>query len=272
MLKAFKKSVQWKAAAARHIVGVICVFLTAYVSQPYVAAQEAPAAEATINLTYLYEVKSVARYKVSMDYTILGTKVSSNRAFKQTVQEIKPDGDVLLEVRDMGGHVIIGGVDRDIPVGPLVTKTLNRLGMLVTYQQGDDETFFLSPQTAKLMATLNSLLFPERPVKSGETWQNQIPNPFVAGNQITIATTFVGMEKLGDIGRAKLRQVATVTSVQAGEEPTDQEPLKFDATAWVDSASGQLIKMEASIENVDTEFGMLNWKMSSNLMEYKAKQ
>jgi hypothetical protein len=266
MLKASNDEFRTAGAPIR-TVAVICAFLTSFTLQSHIVAQEQLSAGATINLTYRHEVKSVARYQVSMNYTVADVRVTSNRIFKQTVQEIKADGDVSLESRDVGGHVIIGGVDRDIPFGPHVTKTLSQFGMLVTYHQDNDEAFFLSPQTAKLMATLSSLLFPDRPVKGGETWQNQIPNPFVEGNLVTISTTFVGMEKLGESERAKLRQVATVTGAQTGEEP-----LKYDATGWVNPESGQLIKMEASVENVHTEFGMLNWVMSSNFIEDKAKK
>ncbi|HET6385796.1 MAG TPA: hypothetical protein VFJ58_20585 [Armatimonadota bacterium] len=165
-----------------------------------------------------------------------------------TVKDVKDNGDVVIETQDQPGKLTINGNDMDIPGGQLTTLTFDTTGKLVDFKS--DPGGILAPETSRQLEIMRMPILPDKAVVAGDSWQSTFDNPAVKGNKFTVRTTFVGMDKVDGANLWKLSQ--------AGAPQTDANGAKmgFDATYWLDPASGQLVKSEIKItDEPTTRFG-----------------
>jgi hypothetical protein len=102
-------------------------------------------------------------------------------------------------------------------------------------------------------------LLPDKAVKSGDTWENQIDNPAVKGKKITIKGTFLGIEKKDGADTWKVKQ-----TVEA-ETAADGTKLTVEETVFLDPTDGHELKTTEEAKGIPTVYGTLNWKLEAAL-------
>ena len=239
----------------RHLIGVPMCFL-AFAAQATVRVDDSKPA----TLARTVKVGDTLRYKGNIAISVGGTDVTVEQNRKHTVKEVKENGDVVIEVGDEGGKVNIGGTDMDTPAGSPATVTTDKVGKIIAYKAPAEENQYLSPATLHLLQIVDRIIFPDKPVKPGDSWTAEIDNPTVKGKKVTIKTTYTGTDKVEDVAAWKVKQTV--------DADTDAGKFSAEVTAVIESANGQLISAEQTLKGVPGIMGPVDWK--SKLQRVKA--
>jgi len=110
---------------------------------------------------------------------------------------------------------------------------------------------------------------PAKPVKIGDSWKTELPNPFVPGAKIALNSTLVGKKTIGDTQTLEVKIEASIsTSPTAGPNDVVHET----ATYNVDPAAGRLIRMDAHMDRMElsTPTGLVIVKFDHRVSVYVA--
>jgi len=196
-------------------------------------------ADEPVALHQSLKVKDTVQYSTAMKITWDGGQVAVEGNHKYTVKAIKGNGDVVIMQTDLGGKV---DGSTDSPPGSPVTLTLTRAGKILTYKP-DMVNPYLPTSAEHLVAMVDRIIFPDRPVKPGDSWTTEVDNPQVKEKKVTIKTTFVGMDKAGGLDAWKVKQALEADTGAGGK-------LTGEATALLDPANGQIIEADETIKGI----------------------
>ncbi len=246
------------------------VFLPVVLSIVACAASSfaALAEDKPITLSRTLKAGQVIRYKASSTFTINmngsdaeGTVTDTERT---TVKEVKDGGDLVLEVVSEGAHITVAGMEIDRPMGDPVLHTHDKQGKLTKIGAPPEGTI-TSPEVTHLLAIFNWTIFPEKPVKPGDSWEAEFDNPAVKGKKVTVKTTFVGIEK-GD--KADLWKIKSVATAESG---VDNGKIEHENVSWIDPAQGVAVKYETTQKNVPTMYGLFTSTRKAELVKEDKK-
>jgi len=221
--------------------------------------------EKPVNLVVTPKVGRVVRTKSVIKTSFMGMDLIVNQTQKNTIKEVKANGDIVEETADEGSVVSIGGQEQNQPAAPSYTVTTDKLGKIKVFREvaaGE----FMSPEVSKLMEVLGSFILTEKAVKTNDTWQNELDNPAIKEKKITIKDTYLGTEKIDGKDCWKIKQT--------GEAVVDADGAKmsFEATEWVNSLTGEPVKLEGTVKDVPTQVGALTLKIVSNAVKADEKE
>ncbi len=215
-------------------IGVFCL-LAMVGRQAMSAADEEPVA-----LHQTLKKMDSAQYRSVMKITWDGGTVQVEGNRKYTVQEIKDSQNVVMMLTDLGGK--LDGTT-DTPPAPPVTLTLDSSGKMLTYKPELENNPYMSTSTQHLVALVDRIIFPDKPVKAGETWSTELDNPQVKNKKVLIKTTFIGMDKADGAPAWKVKQTL--------EADTDTgSKMTAEATCLLDPLSGQIIEADEDIKGI----------------------
>jgi hypothetical protein len=206
-----------------------------------------------VTLAMSAKVGDTVRYKSHIEIGN-GAEVTVERSRKHTIKEIKDSGDVVTLILDEGGKVNLNGSDMDIPAGAPVTVTQDKANKILAYKSDKEENPYFDTSTLHLLVIVDNIVFPDKPVKPGDTWKTEIDNPAVKGKKVTLKTTFVGSDKAGGVAAWKIKQTLEAATDDNGNTMT------AEMTAMLDAANGQMIEAEQSLKSVPARMGPVDWK------------
>ncbi|HLK55509.1 MAG TPA: hypothetical protein VKU00_03040, partial [Chthonomonadaceae bacterium] len=181
--------------------------LLALVGQPALRADDGADAAKPTTLTNPVKVKDTFQYKSTLSVSAGGADVVVEQGRKYTVKEIKDNGDIVYVVADLGGKFSINGGDMDIPPGASVTLTQDKTGKIIDYKpDANDQNPYLSDTTQYLVAMVDHIILPDKPVKPGDSWKTEAKNPAAKDKKVSIKTTFVGLDKVDGMPAWKIKQ------------------------------------------------------------------
>jgi hypothetical protein len=103
-----------------------------------------------------------------------------------------------------------------------------------------------------VLLELDQPVLSDKPVTVAQTWETERDNPLVNGKKFLLKTTLEAVEKDGNKTLWKVKQVADL-------ETTEAEMLKSESTFWLDSANGQVVKLESSVSGLPSQLGLVTW-------------
>jgi hypothetical protein len=228
-------------------------------------AAGAGADEKTVSLARTYKEGDKASHTVTVTVNANGMEVIVTRTAKSVVKEIKKNGDIVIVQTDDGATLNIGGMEQKQPAGPPVTEIRDKNGKLTELKVDEAAGGFMTPEIQQLVARASDIHLSDKPVKAGDTWQNEFDNPAVKGKKVVAKGTYVGIDKVDGQELWKVKQ-----TVEADTD-ADGKKLAIEVTTWLDTAKGQTVKMEGSAKDVPTMFGTLSWTMKEVLVKEAAK-
>jgi hypothetical protein len=243
----------------RMLWSVLCA--AAIISAPSVQAQDK-----AVTLARTYKAGDVQRYKVTVNASVMGMDVIVTSTAKNTIKEIKPNGDIVIEAADEGTKVNFGGQEQEQPAGPPVIETRSKTGKLVELKTDPAAQALLAPEIQKMSAMVSDIILSEKAVKAGDVWETEFDNPAVKGKKLTVKTTFVGMDKVEGKDLWKIKQSLTA------ETGMESAKVAHDYTTWLDPANGRLVKLEGTVKDIPTQFGPLSWTMKMEAVTEKANK
>lgn len=239
----------------RHCVwaGVLCAL--ALIGQQAARADDVKPDEAkAATLAHTSKVGDTVKYKSVVVLEFSGNEVTVEQTRKHTVKEIKDNKDVVVLIEGEGGKLIVSGAENELPGGSEITVTQDKANKILSFKPKTEDNPYLSTSTQHLLALVDNIILPDKPVKPGDSWTTEIDNPQVKGKKVTIKTTYVKTEKAGDAEVWKVKQ-----TVEADTEVVDTK-LKAEITATLDAASGQLIEAEHDVKGIPGTMGVVDWK------------
>src|SRR5262249_38115378 len=107
--------------------------------------------------------------KFHIEVSAGGTDVTVDRTSKQTIKEIKDNGDVVALITDEGGKYSLNGTDNDIPMGSPVTLTLNKVNQILSYKPDTEENACFSHSPLHWVRAEDRIISPDKPEKPGDS-------------------------------------------------------------------------------------------------------
>lgn len=217
-------------------------------------------ADDAVTLTRSLKEGTTAKYKSVTKIDANGMDVVLKRAEKITVKEIKADGQVTLVYTAGAGTLTMSGNDQDLPSEPPVTETFDKAGKMTGYKAENPDEQYFSVGIQNLLAISYHIILPDKPVKSGDTWETQVDNPVVKSKKITIKGTYLGTEKKDDVEMWKIKQTVEAATAEDGSKMTTE------VTVYLDPKDGNEQKLTADVKGVPSNVvGVLNWKYEAVL-------
>jgi hypothetical protein len=216
-----------------------------------------------MTLTRKVKAGDSVRYKTTLTLSANGADVTVEQNRKQTVKEVKESGETVTEITGEGDKLTVNGETNDIPPTAATTVTLDKSGKILSYKPAAADDPYLSTSTLHLLTLAEEIIFPDKAVKTGDSWKTEVDNPAVKEKKVVITTTFVGIEKVDGADVWKVKQTLEAETAGGGS-------LKSEMTALVETTTGQTLSAEQSVTGVPTsELGALDWK--AKLVRVKAE-
>jgi hypothetical protein len=216
--------------------------------------------EKAVSLIVKPKMGKVTHTKTVIKTSVMGMDIVVSENQKQTIKEVKENGDVVEEITDEGSTINIGGMDRDNPAAPPVTVTRDKFGKVKEYKS-DNAAGFMTPEVAKIMAMLSSSILTDKALKTNDTWQTELENPAVKEKKVTVKDTYLGLDKVDGKDYWKIKQT-TEAVVDA-----DGSKMSYDITVWINPADGDTLKVEGTVKDVPTQVGPITMTITSKAVK-----
>ena len=221
--------------------------------------------EKAVNLVVTPKAGRVVRTKSVVKTSFMGMELIVNQTQKNTIKEVKANGDIVEETADEGSTLLIGGQEQNQPPAPSYTVTTDKFGKIKVFRVVEAGGF-MSPEVSKLMEVLGSFILTDKAVKANDTWQNEMENPAIKEKKITVKDTYLGTEKIDGKDCWKIKQTAEAAL------DADGAKMSFEAIEWVNAMTGEPVKLEGTVKDVPTQVGALTLKIVSNVVKVDEKE
>lgn len=141
---------------------------------------------------------------------------------------------------------------------PIVTEVSSKNGLVLKHEVEN-----APPGLEKfedMMAILGNIPTPEKPVKVGDSWKTEVENRLVKGKKVTMTSTLVGREKIGDADTFKVKVEAEIPMMEGADE---KDTVKISGTYNLDAAAGRFLRADYTVENAElpTQVGPVRVKV-----------
>ena len=244
---------------SNRVLGGVLLAFALFGSQIAQADDEKP-----VNLLVTPKAGRVTRTQSVIKTSVMGMDLLITQTQKDTIKEVKDNGDFVTEIADEGSVVNIGGQEQNQPAVAPRTITRDKFGK-VKEVKADDASGFMAPEVSKIMTALSTSILTDKAVKTKDTWQTDLENPAVKEKKITVKDTYLGLDKIDGKDYWKIKQTAEAI-VDA-----DGNKLSYDITEWINPADGNTVKIEGTIKDVPTQVGPLTMQITSKAIKSDEK-
>jgi hypothetical protein len=222
-------------------------------------------AQEPVAIKRTFKEGETSRYKVVVNANVQGMEIVATNNVRFKIKEIRKDGNIVIEQTNEGGTVNIGGMEQQQPETPTTSSVRDKNFKLVEMKPDEIAAQLLSPEMQKLAAMVGEVVYPEKTVKAGESWEVVQDNPMVKGKKFTMKMTFVGVEKVDGADLYKVKQTATA------DTSADGSKLELDVTNWMVPATGEVVRLTGKMKGVVTNFGPMDWELKQEKLKDDAK-
>jgi len=214
-------------------------------------AARVDAADETYSWTFQFKPGQVDRFRTYMQVTGRQGDDSGDIALaiksasRHDVKDVTADGTATWEQLDEQSDATVDGkaVEKKGDGPKPVTITFAKNGLLLKRVNPAADP---SSRAELTIVAIQSMPVPEKPVKVGESWTAEIPNPVVKGNKITVKSTLAGVEKLLGTDALKVQVELQFPSTFGALE---HEIVKVQETYFLDAKTYQLLRASYTIKD-----------------------
>lgn len=208
---------------------------------PVAALAQDAAADRSYTLVMKGAVGDLVRYKTqtNMKMVMKGAngesplpmppETSSELIHRVKTVAVKPDGSMVQVTTMESGNMKVMGQSIEMPATPPITMEVDRFGRAAVRSSEKLPGAQILNQFMNMNQVPSSgFIFPDHPVKIGDSWQTTIPAPSGAG-KMQITSTLLGTEEVGGRQTLKIKQVTELPlDLKVG---ADQKPAADEASA-----------------------------------------
>lgn len=185
-----------------------------------------------------YKVGDSFTYKVAGNFEVMGTEASMNGTTTSKVIEVQDDGSIVME-SSMGSMVIqVMGEEMELPAMPATRLTLSRNGELITVSGGDPAMM----EGFGRQANMNTFIWPEGPVKIGDTWTHEFKANSETGG-VPATVTYKVLEETSVIG-------ANALAISVDFKETASGGGSMKGVIWMEIGTGIMLQTDVEMTNV----------------------
>lgn len=217
--------------------------------------------QATVTLAFHHTKGKVYHYKSETNSTQGGRPLIWTSLTDVTIKKVKPNRNVVCETVFTKVKFSAPGQETDLTPFPKENSTFDPTGKLIDFEKGISEA---GPrhEVDYIETQLLNPLFPDHPVKSGDTWKTKIENPLIQDAFYFVKTTFIGNAEVKGKKVWKIKQIGDVKTDDKGQI------LTVSATFFLDPDDGRIVKLDANMDNQPSPNGSINsYKITTTLLE-----
>lgn len=173
---------------------------------------------------------------------------------RHEIRQVTPEGAATYDQIDEATTVALGG--KPLEAKPAEKKPVNvtfsKTGLMLRRENPQADPF---ARDEKAIPLLQSMPIPPRPVRVGEAWKTELPNPLVRGKTVTVTSTLLGQETVLGVPCVKVGlEMSFPTTFGATEEETVHASIVYH----VDPKAGRLVRSSMLIRNPLLPFPVKN--------------
>lgn len=217
---------------------------------PATSARAQEAAAAGLSWAFSFQKGQVDRFRTYIRITGRQAddsgdiKILIKSASRHEVKEVTPDGVATWDQIDEKAEAVINGMP--VPSNPErkpVAITFGRNGWLTKRVNPNVPP---SERSERAVPLLQSFPTPDRPVKAGESWKVEMPNPLMRGKTVTVTSTLMGVEKVLGIDALKVLVKMDFPTTYGAQE---NDIAHVEETYYLDAKTFQLLRASYVIKN-----------------------
>ncbi|MBL8088089.1 MAG: hypothetical protein JNM85_08495 [Chthonomonas sp.] len=224
------------------------------------ASSVATAGDATFKLRRGGKVGSSYTMKIVAVADLEGEELRFESIVEEKLTKLEKDGSHTTTSTLTGGKSSFGGEEEEMDPGDPET---NHYGPRGNWKAQDVESEDDVDEDSNRMASVLSLIYPEKEVKVGDKWEYELKsNDKLSTKDVTYNYELVSTEKMDGMTVAKLKFVA--------KETEGEDPVSAEGFVWIDVADGTMVKGDATIKNVPFGGEALPFEMKVTAERVKA--
>ncbi|MEP6754638.1 MAG: hypothetical protein ABJA67_03980 [Chthonomonadales bacterium] len=209
-----------------------------------------------------YKEGTVTTFKVVINASVMGMDIVVKTGQKVTVKSVKKDGTAVFDIAPQATVITVGGNDMDQEAAKPVSETRDKYNKLVEYKS-DQPDGFMAPEIRKLILSGSEVIFSEKAVKPGDSWETELDNPALPAKKFKVKTTYVGSDKLEGAEVLKLKQTFTTETSKEGDKVTVEATFLLDATTF------ETLQVDGTSKDLPTQIGPLTMTMKTTKVTKK---
>ncbi len=164
---------------------------------------------------------------------------------KHTVTDVSADGTTVYDQLDETSEAKINGKAIPPKAGEVkpVSITVDKSGLVLKRVNASGDPV---SRPERAIIAIQSMPVPPMPVKAGESWKTEFPNPLMRGQKITATSTLVGVEKVLGIDAVKINLTADFPSTFGASE---NEIIHLQVSYHLDAKTHKLLRAYYVIKN-----------------------
>jgi hypothetical protein len=182
----------------------------------------------------------------------------------QEVKSLSEKGEATVVTTIQKNEATINGqkLPDDPAQYPIITEVFSKNGLVLKHEVENAQ-----PGLEKfddLTAMLSNMPTPDKPVKIGDSWKTELENRLVKGKKVTLTSTLVGKEKVGDADTFKVK---VETEIPMMEDAGEKDTIKVAGTYNIDAAAGRFLRADYTVENAElpTQVGPVRVKVKQTV-------
>jgi len=182
--------------------------------------------------------------------------ITTRSSSRHEIKEVSEDGTAVYEQLDEKFDATFNGKpvvpDPGAPKPKPITVTFAKNGLITKRVNPNSDPF---DPADKVIRALQSMPVPTAPLKVGDTWKTELPNPLLKNKLITANSTFKGTEKVLGLDALKIEQKMDFPSAFGADE---SETVHYLATYFLDTKDHQLLRATYTVKNALLPFPAKN--------------
>lgn len=243
----------------RHTPAIIAALL---VSAAPLTARAQEAAAPVAPWEFKFKKGDVQRYRTYIKVSARLADDSGNLAIatrsssRHDIKDVADDGTTVYEQLDEKFDATFNGKpvvpDPGAPKPKPIVATVAKNGLMTKRVNPNSDPF---DPADKVIRALQSMPVPTSPLKVGDTWKTDLPNPLLKNKLISANSTFKGTEKVLGVDALKIELKMDFPSAFGADE---SETVHYLATYYIDTKDHQLVRATYTLKNALLPFPAKN--------------
>jgi hypothetical protein len=210
------------------------------------AAVPAIAGQGEVKIVWQPKAGQVSKYKMEVDaegdFGQGPMKIKVTMGLTNTVKSVS-DKEVVIEGKTTDMKVMLDG--NELPIGDSGNDTSTN-----TYSLNGDlmSTKSAMGQENPRMEQMTSFRYPDKALKAGDSWTREVKGEKGGFVPATATYTYVGPDK---VGKWDCHKVTFEYKETSGDKPSSSK-----GTIWIDTTTGDAVKLDVSMKDVVFQEGM----------------
>jgi hypothetical protein len=191
-------------------------------------------AQEGVTLKRVLKVGEVTRFRLKADFNYQSQDMSFSALIVDKVTKVAENGEYTVESTAGDNKIVVGGNEMALPGEKTTVTVFKGNGAVVDVKSDEANTLRL--------AQLHTFILPEKALKAGDTWENEVKAD--AKLKTPGVKTTYKVEAFEKVGALDTVRVKVTSKELSGDAPTSLE-----GSFWISTKDGSMVKGDAMMKN-----------------------